>query len=108
MASAEKKQTPTFRIFNDDWSMEFFFILRFAKPQCLICHDTVAVIKKTKHIVKKALQVRVYNGVLLQSLDDDCVFVKNAHIARQKHIECKTARKFHVSQAYHIWERENN
>ena len=52
MASAEKKQTPTFRIFNDDWSMEFFFILRFAKPQCLICHDTVAVIKKTKHRVK--------------------------------------------------------
>ena len=47
MASAEKKQTPTFRIFNDDWSMEFFFILRFAKPQCLICHDTVAVIKIT-------------------------------------------------------------
>lgn len=49
MASAEKKQKlqPTIRIFNDDWTMEFLFILRYAKPQCLICHDTVAVIKKT-------------------------------------------------------------
>ena len=30
-----------------DCTMEFIFILRFAKPQCLICHDTVAVIKTT-------------------------------------------------------------
>ena len=49
MASAEKKQRlqPTIRIFNDDWMMEFLFILRYSKPQCLICHDTVAVIKKS-------------------------------------------------------------
>ena len=47
MASAQKIQRPTVQIFNEDWTMEYIFMLRFAKPQCLICHDTVAVINKT-------------------------------------------------------------
>ena len=46
MSSAKTKQRPTIRIFYDDWTMEFLFILHFAKPLGLICHDTVALIKK--------------------------------------------------------------
>ena len=44
--SKKRKVVIENRTFNDDWTMDYLFLLSYSKPQCLICKDTVAVIKK--------------------------------------------------------------
>ena len=41
MASAEKK-----RLFDDNWEHEFFAIANTNKKPCLICHETIAEMKR--------------------------------------------------------------
>ena len=43
----KRKVQPPIRLFNDDWTNDFLFIMHYAKPQCLICHETVAIVKKS-------------------------------------------------------------
>ena len=44
--SKKRKVVIENRTFNDDWTTDYLFLLSYSKPQCLICKDTVAVIKK--------------------------------------------------------------
>lgn len=58
MLSSRKRKVDTeCRLFKDEWTQKYFFILFKEKPLCLICNETVAVVKefniqrhfKTKH-----------------------------------------------------------
>lgn len=46
-SSKKRKVGDENRSFNDQWTLEYIFILKGDKPLCLICKDTVAVIKKS-------------------------------------------------------------
>lgn len=62
MASASKKRKidAEHRVFNDEWQEKYFFTLLKEKPICLICSESVSVLKEynlkrhyeTKHSAK--------------------------------------------------------
>jgi hypothetical protein len=46
MASKKLKVCDKGRVFEEDWTNEYFFVERDGKPVCLICHTTVSVMKE--------------------------------------------------------------
>ena len=46
-SQSKRNRNESTREFQDEWTLEYAFIFRHGKPQCLLCQETIAVNKKT-------------------------------------------------------------